>query len=220
MLEPVATRLQPRRLRLGGAGEEGICRIGEILRRMPEVDHLDLGVPAQELPIPPGPVGQPHVPGLRVRRLDPGDLPLHPAQERRLAVLRRGRHVDGVLPLPGLVIKADGADHRLPPAPLAHQEAGAVHPEGDRRRRFLQFGQGILPALLPGQRHGGHRIGDVLHEAAGHLPAVVLGQVLDHPGRAELGVLEGDHLGELGGGTADDPGVAVQRAVGPARLLW
>jgi hypothetical protein len=46
--------------------------------------------------------------------------------------------------------------------------------------------------------------------------AVVLGQVLPHPGGAELGVLVGDHLGEAGGGADDDAGVAVQRAVGLA----
>ena len=67
-----------------------------------------------------------------------------------------------------------------------------------------------------GQGHGGYRIGHILDEAAGHDPAVVLGQILDDSGRAELGVLVRDHLGELGGGTDRDPGVAVERAVGPA----
>jgi hypothetical protein len=51
---------------------------------------------------------------------------------------------------------------------------------------------------------------------------MVLPQVLDDPGGAELGVLVREDLGESGGGTADDPGVAIQRAVGlaaPAALV-
>ena len=49
-------------------------------------------------------------------------------------------------------------------------------------------------------------------------PAVVLPEVELDPGRAELGVLVRDHLGELGGGTDDDPGVPVERAVGGPAL--
>ena len=37
-------------------------------------------------------------------------------------------------------------------------------------------------------------------------------------GRAEFGVLARDHLGELGGGAHDDPGVTVQGAVGGPAL--
>jgi hypothetical protein len=50
----------------------------------------------------------------------------------------------------------------------------------------------VLRFLLLGQRHGGDRIKDVLHEAARDRAAVVLGQVLDDPRRAELGLLERD----------------------------
>ena len=83
---------------------------------------------------------------------------------------------------------------------------------------LLELRQGVLPVLLLGQRHGRHRVGDVLDQAAGDGPAVVLREVVADPGRAELGVLVRDHLGEPGGGADDDPGVAVERAVGRAAL--
>jgi hypothetical protein len=47
---------------------------------------------------------------------------------------------------------------------------------------------------------------------------VVLLQVDLDPRRAELGVLVRDDLGEPGGGTDDDPGVPVERAVGRSAL--
>ena len=49
-------------------------------------------------------------------------------------------------------------------------------------------------------------------------PAVVLLEVDLDPGRAELGVLVREDLGEAGRGTDDDPGVPVERAVGRAAL--
>src|SRR3954447_20131483 len=47
---------------------------------------------------------------------------------------------------------------------------------------------------------------------------MVLPQVDLGPGRAELGVLVREDLGEAWGGGDDDPGVAVERAVGRAAL--
>jgi hypothetical protein len=47
---------------------------------------------------------------------------------------------------------------------------------------------------------------------------VVLLEVDLNPWRAELGVFMGDDLGEAGSGADDDPGVAVERAVGRAAL--
>ena len=113
---------------------------------------------------------------------------------------------------PSLSIEPDRADHRLSPPVLAHQQAGPVQPQGDGPDRLLHLGQGVVPRLLLGQSHGGHRIGHVLDERPGHPPAMVLLQVEDDPARAELGVLVGDHLGEAGGGTGDDAGIPVERA--------
>ena len=47
---------------------------------------------------------------------------------------------------------------------------------------------------------------------------MVLPEVHLDPRRAELGVLVRDDLGEAGGGTDDDAGVPVERAVGGAAL--
>ena len=71
------------------------------------------------------------------------------------------------------------------------------------RRRRLQFGEVVAPVLLLGQRHGGHRVGDVLHQAARDRAAVVVAQVAADARRAEFGILARDHLGELRGGTVD-----------------
>ena len=119
---------------------------------------------------------------------------------------------------PSRVVEGQGADHRLPPAVLAHQQAGPVQADGHRGGRLLELRQGVAPVLLLGQGHRRHRIGDVLDQAAGDRPAVVLLQVDLDPGRAELGVLVRDDLGEPGGGADDDPGVPVERAVGRAAL--
>ena len=104
-----------------------------------------------------------------------------------------------VLPLALGVIEGQGADHRLPPAVLAHQRAGPVQADGDRGARLLELRQGVAPVLLLGQGRRRHRIGHVLDQATGHRPAMILLQVDLGPRRAELGVLVGEDLGEPGG---------------------
>src|SRR4051812_536755 len=73
---------------------------------------------------PFGPVGDPDVMGVRALRLGTIDLRLQVPQELRLAVLGGRRQVDRVLPLPLPIVEGQGADHRLPPAVLAHQRRG------------------------------------------------------------------------------------------------
>src|SRR4051812_38739437 len=89
VLQPVARILQPRLAGAGTAPVQDHRRLAQVLRRMPEVGHLHVGVPPQELPVALGPVGDPHV--VRLGALRPGtvDLRLHPPQELRLAVLGR-----------------------------------------------------------------------------------------------------------------------------------
>jgi len=62
----------------------------------------------------------------------------------------------------------------------------------------LELGQDVTPVLLLGQRRRGHRTGDVLDQAAGDRPAVVVLQVDLGTGGTELGVLVGEDLGEAG----------------------
>src|SRR5512135_1578683 len=123
-----------------------------------------------------------------------------------------------MLPLAVPVVEAQRADHRLPPPVLAHQQAGPVQADRYRSGGLLELRQGVTPVLFLGQRRRRHRIGDVLDQAAGQRPAVVLLQVDLDPGRAELGVLVGDDLGEPWGGGDDDPGIPVQGAVGHPAL--
>jgi len=97
-------------------------------------------------------------------------------------------------------------------------EAGPVQADGHRGGGLLELRQGVAPILLLGEHRRRHRVGDVLDQAAGHRPPVVLLQVDLGPGRAELGLLVREGLGEAGRGGDDDPGVVVERAVGRAAL--
>src|SRR4051794_29241912 len=57
VLQAMARLLQPRLLPTGVAPIQHDCRPAQVLRRMPEVGHLHVGVPLQERPVPARPVG-------------------------------------------------------------------------------------------------------------------------------------------------------------------
>ncbi len=66
----------------------------------------------------------------------------------RPAVLRRRRQVDRVLSLPLDVVEGQRADHRLPPAVVAHQRAGPIQADRHRGRGRLELRQGVAPVLI------------------------------------------------------------------------
>ena len=90
-------------------------------------------------------------------------------------------------------------------------------PDGDRRHRLLELGQGVLPVLLLGQRHGGHRVGDVLDERSGprSRPWFSARSLITRAEPNSAYLCE-TILANRGVELTDDPGVAVERAVGLA----
>ncbi len=154
------------------------------LGRKPEVGHLHVGMPFQERPVPLRSVGDPHIMGVGTLRLGTVDLGFHLAQELGFAILRGRRQGDRTLS-------------------LALRIVGGGRP--------LELWAGIAPIIVLVECRRCHRIGDVLDQAAGHHPVMVLLAVLLKPGRTEHGVLVGNDLGEPGSETDDDPGVPVER---------